>query len=477
MRRTLLLLAIIAVVVSCVKIDHFVVLMLENRSFDHMCGWLKRNNSKINGLTGREYNVANGTRYYVKDTCPYINPFDPNHGFSETTTEVMGPDGKWVYPAPMSGFAYEHFISNDPEFWTVMHGFSPERVPAISTLAQEFAVFDEYHASLPGPTVPNRLFFHTGTSHGHTSTSSISMIEGFPQRPMIDILNDDHIEWNAFYQDVSDMLYMAKPRLPQNIVKIQAWDHFTRKAAEGNLPAYTWLSPQFYPSSTTPARDQHPDHDVVDGEKLIAEVYSALRNGPKWNNTVFMITYDEHGGFYDHVSPPQDVPNPDGLNDPKNGFNFTREGVRVCTVLASPWIPKGTVVSKPPNDPTKVYEHTSILNTLRAFFPISEDATLSNRSSWAPAFDWVLNLTEPRTDCPTSVPIPEAGNDAARSAEVLAEQLQRPPNGLQKELYQMLEQALGRDGTDHQKFKTQEEMGNHMRHWHAKYIEQQLGQQ
>ncbi len=469
--------AVLAIVVHCAKIDHFVVLMLENRSFDHMCGWLTRNNSKINGLSGKEYNVANGTRYYVKDTCPYINPFDPDHSFEATTYEIMGQAGVWVDPAPMDGFAWEHMRHNYPEFWTVMHGFSPERVPAISTLAMEFAVFDEYHASHPGPTVPNRLFIHSGTSDGHADAPNRNLIEGYPQRCMIDILNDDHITWNAYYQDISDLLYLRSPRMPQNVINIKSWDHFLTAAAEGNLPSYTWLSPQFYPNKKSPAKDQHPDHDVVDGEKVIAEVYAALRNGPKWNNTAFLLTYDEHGGFYDHVAPPQGVPNPDGKIDNHtmdSPYNFTREGIRVCTVLASPWVPKGLVVGKP-KEQGKVYEHTSLFNTLKALLPISEDAVLTNRSSWAPAFDHLLSLSEPRTDCPTSLPIPDAGYDEQRSAEVLAEQLARPPNGLQKELYKMLEQALGRSGDDHDRFTTQEEMGDHMRHWHGKYLEQQRG--
>ena len=97
--------------------------------------------------------------------------------------------------------------------------------------------------------------------------------------------------------------------------------------------------------------DQHPPHSVWEGERLFKNVYDALRNGPLWNETLFIITYDEHGGFYDHVSPPQDgVPNPDGFLGIKNGFNFTRLGVRIPTLAISPWIEKGTLVHEPTDE-------------------------------------------------------------------------------------------------------------------------------
>lgn len=129
---------------------------------------------------------------------------------------------------------------------------------------------------------------------------------------------------------------------------------FYDDAAKGTLPNYSFINPS---ESVQPElnntrsyglmNDQHPDHSMREGERLIKNVYESLRNGPKWNETLLIITYDEHGGFYDHVSPPQEgVPNPDGK---KNfyGFDFNRLGLRVPMILVSPWIAKGKLVSEP----------------------------------------------------------------------------------------------------------------------------------
>lgn len=111
------------------------------------------------------------------------------------------------------------------------------------------------------------------------------------------------------------------------------------------------------------ANDQHPDHDVSAGDQLIKDVYEAVRSSPLWEKTALVITYDEHGGFYDHVPPPTGVPNPDGLNSTDDPFDFTRLGVRVPTVVISPWVKQGTVVHAKPAGEGQ-YEHSSIISTV-----------------------------------------------------------------------------------------------------------------
>jgi phospholipase C len=472
-KRTITLLLAAIAVAHAAKIEHFIVLMLENRSFDHMCGWLNRNNSNIDGLTGAEFNVANGTKYYVADTCPYVNPFDPNHAFDHTTRQVMGSMKDWIDPAPMSGFALDHYLDGFPEFWTVMHGFPPERVPAISTLAMEFAIFDKYYASVPGPTIPNRLYFHSGTSDGSVHGDDMALAEGWPQRTLIDVLDSSNITWKGYYGDVSDLLYLRSPRKPRNIVNLQPLDDFFTAVAEGTLPSYSWVSPQFYPSGKGPAQDQHPDHDVVEGERLMARVYEAIRKSPKWETTALLITYDEHGGFYDHVPPPVGCPNPDGKNatDDMIPFNFTREGLRVCSVLVSPLVKKGTVVHEAPE---AQYEHSSIFRTLQNLWGF-EEPPLTKRQAWAAPYDDVLSLSTPRTDCPTTIPVPSEA--AGRREAVHDEQRKKKPNGLQREIYRMVEGLHGRDGQDADRFQTQEEIGDHVRHYHDLYVKQQQKKQ
>lgn len=424
------------------KIEHVVVLMLENRAFSHMCGWLGRWIPGVDGLTGREFNTANGTRYYVQDQCPYVHPFDPIHSVEGTTSELMDifdDPSAWINPEPMSGFAETHFRNKDPEFWTVMHGFKPEAVPAISTLAKNFAVFDRWYASLPGPTWPNRAFFHSGTSHGMTSNTIIDYAPGLPQRTIYDVLNDHNISWGAYYQDVTDLVLFKSMRELKNLERMHEWSLFAEHAAKGELPAFSWVTPRFFPWVDAPASDQHPSHDVRLGEEVIAEVYATLRNSPKFNSTLLLITYDEHGGFYDTIPPPMtNVPNPDGINA-ASGFNFTRLGVRICTVAVSPLIPAGTVIHEPADAPASRYEHGSTFATLRQLFGLTEE--LTNRTAFAAPFDHILSLSTPRTDCPTSVPVPTdtaEGRLAMHAAEMAAK-----PNDLQKFFYGVLEMALG----------------------------------
>jgi len=168
----------------------------------------------------------------------------------------------------------------------------------------------------------------------------------------------------------------------------------------------------------TPCLWQHPDHDVSVGDQLIKDVYEALRSSPAWNKTALVITYDEHGGFYDHVVPP-DAPSPDGLNstgkaeDGGDGaFSFDRIGVRVPTIIVSPLIPKGTVVHEPTEGEGQ-FEHSSIISTVvHKLFEAAEGKEkpeyLTARDEWAGTFEDVFSLSEPRTDCISTLPVIES---------------------------------------------------------------------
>jgi phospholipase C len=158
-----------------------------------------------------------------------------------------------------------------------------------------------------------------------------------------------------------------------------------------------------------------------------------------------------------------DVPDPIPLNNSWNSrpFNFTRNGMRVCTVLVSPWVPKG-VVEHAANAPNGGgYEHTSIFNTLRNMWGFPNEP-LSARQAWAAPYDHLLSLSAPRTDCPESLPLPPEHSDK-RAAEVLAQIMDKEPNGLQKELFLVVEGLHGRDGSGVEDFTTQQALGRHVR--------------
>ncbi|XAR50342.1 hypothetical protein NMG60_11004636, partial [Bertholletia excelsa] len=182
---------------------------------------------------------------------------------------------------------------------------------------------------------------------------------------------------------------------------------FKKDAREGKLPSLTVIEPRYFDLKGLPANDDHPSHDVANGQKLVKEVYEALRAGPQWNETLLVITYDEHGGFYDHVQTPfKNVPNPDGNTGPAPSFfKFDRLGVRVPTIMVSPWIKKGTVISRPRGPtPNSEYEHSSIPATIKKMFNLSSNF-LTHRDAWAGTFEQVVGeLTSPRTDCPEVLP-------------------------------------------------------------------------
>jgi phospholipase C len=326
---------------------------------------------------------------------------------------------------------------------SLLNAFTPARVPVLSTLAAEFAVFDRLFASHPGPTFPNRLFQLMGTSSGCTETSVWDdehfLFEG---RTVFDVVEEAGHDWRFYYADAPlEMALLEK--LAANPKHIHGWKRFLSDAQAGSLPAFSWVNPRWFVNLTTfaQASDQHPDHDVRQGELLMKEVYEALRASPAWNKTALIITYDEHGGFFDHVPPPQTgVPSPgDGrASYPDKGFKFDRLGVRVPCVVVSPWTKKGTVVSAPDaalgEKPTATSEFdlTSIVNTVRHMFSPkkqpaatkgdagAEDANddglavrpLTKRDAWSGHFEnRLFNMLEaPRTDCPETLPnVPEEG--------------------------------------------------------------------
>jgi len=257
--------------------------------------------------------------------------------------------------------------------------WSPENIPIIGTLAKEFALFDRYHASHPGPTDPNRMFMHSGTARGVSETHECVSQDCAPQKTIFRLLEENGMDWKLYYEDSPTDWFIYMKDLNQTFIqpnqtKIVQMEGFYADIARGDLKDYTFINPSEAPNpakrnnthSFGLANDQHPDHSFKEGERLIKNVYEALRNSPRWNDTLLVINYDEHGGWFDHVSPPQDgVPNPDGFLSEKYGFNYTRLGVRVPCLAISPWIEKGTLIHEPEvhqkPEATSKFDHTSVL--------------------------------------------------------------------------------------------------------------------
>ena len=263
-----------------------------------------------------------------------------------------------------------------------MRCFAPKSLPVLTTLASEFAVCDSWFSSVPGPTWPNRFFAHAATSKGFITNSQFN---SYDMPTIFESLAAQGKTWRNYYHDFSQTWALQRLQTPENRIRFASFGRFKRDAKQGTLPNYAFIEPKYF-SFFGQANDQHPPHDVRAGERLIAEVYEALRTSPQWLNTMLLVIYDEHGGTYDHVVPPAATP-PDGHT---SQFVFDRYGVRVPAVIVSPFVPPGPVHT--------VFDHTSIPATLTGIFGLPR--SLSARDAAANRFDGVATLASPRTKVP-----------------------------------------------------------------------------
>ncbi|MEA3175168.1 MAG: phospholipase, partial [Gammaproteobacteria bacterium] len=307
----------------------------------------------------------------------------------------------------------------------VMHYFTPDQVPVISTLAKAFGVSDYWHASAPCQTWPNRFFAHTGTSLGYVDNKAFPI--PFRAPSIFSRLEDRGKNWRVYFHD-----------MPQSMLLRDVWSlapshyrffyQFLADASQGVLPHYSFIEPGYFPDlfDNFMPNDEHPPHNVVHGEKLIADVYNAVRNSPCWKSTLLIITYDEHGGCYDHVPPPPATP-PDGIVANSGNFNFNAYGVRVPAVIISPYIPPGSKIRPPKNADGSVtpFDHTSIIKTLRELFDLGDKLTA--RDEAAPSLLGALSLAAPNNDGPPRI-------DATLvqpSPTLLSTRAAAAPNGMQ----------------------------------------------
>lgn len=414
------------------KIQRFVVLMLENRSFDHLLGYLKTINPGVHGLVDGEYSNYPDplTRLQppvpVSATAGFVMPFDPPHEFCDVQEQLYGPDpteklcsNPPVNPAPMNGFLYcGNHAANDPkskaasEGYRVMECFAPGQVPHISTLAQEFALFNFWHSGLPGPTWPNRFFVHAATSGGLTdSPDTPEIVRGysFKNGTIYEALSSAGKDWRIYHDGLPQTAGIDSLRfayIDPFTRHFREMKFFTQDVQDGALPEYTFIEPQYdVGGNYVNGNSMHPLNDIRQGDELVKMVYETLRNSNYWQDTMLIITFDEHGGFYDHVPPPAAVPTGDDSTyaNQANPFAFNLYGLRVPAIVISAFTQKGTLIGNDPQDETTIFDHTSILATLEKRFGLQP---LTARDQAANTLDIALNLDAPRGDAPTVLPAP-----------------------------------------------------------------------
>ncbi|MFI6376904.1 alkaline phosphatase family protein [Streptomyces sp. NPDC050546] len=446
-------------------LDHMVVLMFENRSFDTLLGQLYQPGevASFEGVLGKDLSNPvpdwaedrSGRRsvpFGVAETMDTPNP-DPGEEYQHINTQLFGvidPDGNrgvlaekmaapFNAPAPgraptMDGFVADYIsafraeLGRRPtyhEYAQIMAGYTPEQMPVLSSLARGFATFDHWFAEVPSQTFTNRSFFHAASSSGFVVNAPYRT---FPLRntaeTVFERLEASGLTWRVYVDAPSPLPFTGLihgPRLRERFAThFVTTDRFLEDAAAGTLPAYSFIEPNLWHGHN----DMHPPEaallqgipfdapsSLLGGEALLAEVYDAVRSsaspdGSNAYNTLLMVVFDEHGGTYDHVPPPAAVAPDPGAPPGQLGFTFDRLGVRLPAIAISAWVPARTVVNG-------VHHHTSVIRTLRERWNLGRPLTA--RDADAPDLAPVLSLDRPRDpqDWPDVVARPVPGFDQA----------------------------------------------------------------
>jgi phospholipase C len=408
-------------------IDHIVVLMLENRSFDHMLGYLSLSpalggagRSDLDGLTSPEVNVnhyesSSYAIHHLDRMRLSGETEDPDHSGESVDEQLSGECGGFVANfARVSAERAQKAGTADPDPGLVMGYYDGHDLPVYDHFANEYLVVDRWFSSVPGATWPNRLYSLTGQAAGSRDDISppIYSLPAFPR-----LLDEHGVDWCWYSFDpgtlraidpayrLSDHHRFAFVDARKLATKERAVGELTEEGpsflddvAAGRLPAVSWIDPRFKDLRVLgpDSNDDHPPSDVLAGQDLVLTLYHALSSASTWSKTLFVITYDEHGGFYDHVLPPAAADDhPD----------FRRLGVRVPALLISPLVARGAT-STALLGPDFHFDHTSLIKTIFTRFCNSNGQipAMGARIAAANHLGHLLS-TQTRTELPDSGPI------------------------------------------------------------------------
>jgi phospholipase C len=430
------------------RTNHIVVIMFENRSFDNVLGSLYKPGERpsFEGVLGK--NLSNpipvGVPGSAKKAVPVHQALnmdtpdpDPGEEHPHVNTQMYGtvspaanqfkPINEMQSPfnAPnpdveptMDGFvkdyinAFQTEMKRPPsydEYAQTMAYYTPDQLPVITTLAKGFACFDHWFCEVPSQTYCNRSFIHAASSSGKVNNSPVGKFEAENDAPTIfERLEDAKKSWKVYIDPEqlvpATALIHARRLMPRFTDRFRTIFDFYHDAREGELPTYSFIEPNML----HPHTDMHPpgscrlrhelrikaSNAMLGGEQLLAQVYEAVRDGThieegksNWANTLLLVTFDEHGGIYDHVPPPRVPPPTAPTGREEEGFRFDRSGMRVPAIAISAWVDEGTVVNEE-------YRHTSVIRTLRERWSLG--APLTQRDAVARDIVPLLSRTSPR---------------------------------------------------------------------------------
>jgi phospholipase C len=410
-------------------IKHVVVLMFENHPFDEMLGGLRAEVPGLDGVDTANPGVnkdQEGRSYAQGPRSSQLNLQDPMHETTNVLRQLDGNNGGFVldYERSYPGSTAE-------QLGEVMSYFAPGVLPALHELAREFTVCDRWFSSVPGPTWTNRFFALSGTSLGRVimpegafdSFRHPGLISGYDQDTVFDRLDEAGVTWRVYHGDIPQSLVLSHQRTPAHAWRYSFMDNFEADVArEGaGFPGFCFIEPSYYPPSQD---DDHPPRTTMAAQALLARVYNTLRSSEAlWASTLLVVVYDEHGGLYDHVSPPPAVP-PDDSPQSDTDFRFDRLGVRVPALLVSPWVDRAVTHDE--------FDHTSLLKYVSdkwGLRPLTRRATAAN--SFAAA---IRTTGEPRSDTPGPLIIPAVSLAGERLGLGLAPAGREPMNPQQEAL-------------------------------------------
>jgi phospholipase C len=336
-------------------IDTFVVLMMENRSFDHYLGWLPGADGRQGGMT---YDDAEGREHHThrldSDFQGCAHP-DPDHSWDGGRQQLDG--------GRMDGF----LRSGSNDAFSIGY-YAEEDLPFIPALAREFTTFDRFFCSLLASTYPNRGYMHAAQSYGmKDNTLPLGpLMFGFPDTTIFAALAAKGISNRYFYTDIPVSALWGAP----GVARSGQVQEYYERCASGTLPALSFVDPAFNGEEEGTSGDEHPHGDVRFGQAFMADVVHAFLESPQFKRGALFVVYDEWGGFFDHVRPPR-VPDPRSSADVAQDFG--QMGLRIPAVLLSPYARRRHVDHN-------IYGFESILKLIRYRFGL---APLTTRDAYA----------------------------------------------------------------------------------------------
>jgi len=391
------------------RIEHLVVLMMENRSFDHMLGYLSLPNGRartdIDGLTGHETNSYDGKPVSVAPMgrAGLTKVQDPGHSGADVGRQMAHG---------MSGFVTNYMTTRAyQDAQDVMRYQDADNVPVYDFFAEQFAVCDRWFCSVPGSTWPNRVSALTGAA---PSTDN-KFPPLYSRRSFVRSLPED-VSWRWYSSDPGSLrlvdgdyltghedhfAYTEKPSMAQPRT-------FHTDAMKEELPNVAWIDPNFVDlGGLQGANDDHPPTDVMAGQSFVLRIYQSLKDSALWEKSMLVIVYDEHGGFYDHVDPTVGLP--DAFTE---RAQFRHFGPRVPAIVVSPFVEPGAVFgSQQGNDPCVVFDHTALIRTILLRFAGDDCTGLPERVKSSSHLGYVLSDQPPRSAPEISVAQLELATD------------------------------------------------------------------